>query len=407
MHLRVSFRAMLKPLLLCAVVTAAFATPTVASAQPRMRPVPPRPAWDAKGWVMLGERTVNGRIDHDRIEVGRIEGTFSKLTVVVENSDLEMIDFKIEFADHTNYHPTVDQVFREGTRTRVIDLPPGEHTIRYIDFKYKNLPGGGNAKVGVWAWKTGGGGAGAVPTPAPARAWDSNGWTMLGELAVNGRVDHDRITVGRAEGNFTKLTVVVLDSDLEMIDMQVKFTGRGPAWHPALKQIFREGQRTRVLDIPGDAGQGRPIRYIDFRYKNLPGGGRAKVQVWAKGEAAAPPPPPAAFRWESKGWQMLGERVVNGHGREDSDHIEVGRIAGKFQKLTIVVLDSDLEMVDFAVKFKRGEPFHPAVSQFFREATRTRVIDLPGHNDRVIKWIDFRYRNLPGGGKARVQVWAK
>jgi len=25
----------------------------------------------------------------------------------------------------------------------------------------------------------------------------------------------------------------------------------------------------------------------------------------------------------------------------------------------------------------------------------------------VIKFIDFKYRNIPGGGKAKVQVWAK
>ena len=230
---------------------------------------------------MLGERTVNGSIDHDRIEVGRIEGKFSKLTVVVENSDLEMIDFKIEFGDHTSYHPTVNQVFREGTRTRVIDLPPGEHVIKYLDFKYRNLPGGGNAKVGVWAWKVGD----AAPPPAPppvatGPVWDSNGWTMLGEREVNGRgrEDRDRIEVGRYEGKFTKMTVVVLNSDLEMIDMEVKF-GRGAPWHPAVNQFFREGTRTRVIDFPGDE---RVIKFIDFKYRNLPGGGRAKVQVWAK-----------------------------------------------------------------------------------------------------------------------------
>jgi hypothetical protein len=101
---------------------------------------------------------------------------------------------------------------------------------------------------------------------------------MLGERTVNGRVDHDRIEVGRHEGKFAKLTLVVLDSDLEMLDFEVKFA-RGPAWHPEVKHVFREGQRTRVIDLPGDE---RVIRYIDFKYRNLPGGGRAKVQVWAK-----------------------------------------------------------------------------------------------------------------------------
>ena len=66
----------------------------------------------------------------------------------------------------------------------------------------------------------------------------------------------------------------------------------------------------------------------------------------------------------------------------------------------------DLEMVDAQIKFGKGKPFSPELKQVFREGSRTRVIDLPG-DDRVIKWIEFSYRNLPGGGRARVQAWAK
>jgi hypothetical protein len=46
------------------------------------------------------------------------------------------------------------------------------------------------------------------------------------------------------------------------------------------------------------------------------------------------------------------------------------------------------------------------MAHYFREDQRSRVIDLPGR-DRIIKWVDLKYRNLPGGGKARVQLWAK
>jgi hypothetical protein len=52
---------------------------------------------------------------------------------------------------------------------------------------------------------------------AHAERWDSNGWVMLGAREVNGQLD---------------------------------------------KHFFKEGQRTRVIDLPG--------------------GGRAKLQVWAK-----------------------------------------------------------------------------------------------------------------------------
>src|SRR4051812_29683384 len=219
MRPRVRFTAMCRPISLTAilviagVITGLGAGAGSAAAQPR------RSTWDSRGWVKLGERTVNGRYDHDRIEVGRYEGRFSKLNMVVENSDLELLDFKIVFGDRTEYHPTVNQVFREGQRTRVIDLPPSEAVIQFIDIRYRNLPGGGDARVEVWALKTGD----AVPPPAPrpppppaAPAWDPRGWTLLGERTVNRSYDHDRIPVERYEGKFTKLTMVVEDSDLEL-----------------------------------------------------------------------------------------------------------------------------------------------------------------------------------------------
>jgi hypothetical protein len=198
------------------------------------------------------------------------------------------------------------------------------------------------------------------------------------------------------------MTLVVTNSDLEMIDLSVKF-GRGEAWHPALQHYFREGTRSHQIDFPGDE---RTIKYVDFKYRNVPGGGNAKVQVWAKAENGAPPSG-KPWRFESNGWEMLGEREVNGHGREDIDRIQVGRAMGKFTKVTVVVLDSELEMIDFSIKFKHGEPFHPAVSYFFREGTRTKVIDLPGDREKTIEWIEFKYRNVPGGGRAKVQVWAQ
>ena len=345
---------------------------------------------------MLGERTVNGNVDHDRIEVGRTEGTFSKLTVVVSDSDLEMIDFKVVFADKTEYNPKVSQYFREGARTRVIDLPPSEPVIRFIDFKYRNLPGGGRAKVQVWALKTGDG----VRPPV----WDSKGWMFLGEREVNGSVDRDRVDVGRAEGKFSKVNVVVTDSDLEMIDFKIVFADK-TEYNPKVSQYFKEGARTRAIDLPPSEAI---IRFIDFKYRNLPGGGRAKVQVWGwkTGEARPPVVAPVPAAWDNRGFTLLGEREVDYGRRADKDRIDVGRYEGKFTKLMLVVENSDLELLDFRVKFAHGPDWRPDVKQYFKEGARTRPLDFPG-NDRAIKWIDIKYRNLPGGGKARMQVWGQ
>jgi hypothetical protein len=371
-----------------------------ALAQPR----PPQPTWDSRGWVPLGERTVNGRVDHDRIEVGRYEGKFSKLTMVVENSDLELIDLKIVFGDRTEYHPKLNHVFREGQRTRAIDLPPSEAVIRFVDIQYRNLPGGGDARVQLWGLRTGGAEPRPAPPPAPPPAvrhsWDTRGWTLLGQRQVNGRFDHDRIEVGRYEGKYSKLTMAVEDSDLELLDFRIEFDDR-TEYHPKLAYFFREGQRTRVVDLPPAE---HVIRFIDLKYKNTRGGGPASVEVWGFRNDGPPPPPapPPAPAWDPKGWTLLGERTVDGN--YDHDRIDVGRYEGKFTRLTIVVENSDLELIDLSIKFAHGEPWHPEVSHFFREGQRTRAIDFPG-DERTIKHIDFKYRNLPGGGRARVAVY--
>jgi hypothetical protein len=235
--------------------------------------------WDSKGWTKLGERYVSGKVDRDSISVGAYKGKFTKLTLVVEKNDIELLEFQIVFANGERFDPALRHYFREGSRTRVIDLPGDERVIRTINMKYKNVLSGRDAKVEVWAWRSDGGpSSGGGGTSGGGAAWDSSGWKMLGERFVSGKVDRDRITVGSYKGKFEKLTMVVLDSDLELLDFEITFE-RGAPFRPALRHYFTEGQRTRLIDLPGDE---RVIRYIDMKYKNLPGGGSAKVQVWAR-----------------------------------------------------------------------------------------------------------------------------
>ena len=389
------------------VVAALWLVPSFAHAQP---------AWDSRGWVMLGEREVHGhgRMERDVMPVGRQEGRFNKLTIVVENSDLEMIDFAVKFEHGDPWHPGLSHFFREGQRTRVIEFPESawgttQRAIQAIEFTYRNVPGEGHARVQVWGWRTG---DAAAPPPPPAPSWDSRGWVQLGERAVrgHGRMERDVIPVGRQDGRFNKLTIVVEDSDLELVDFAVKFE-HGPAWHPGVSHFFREGQRTRVIEFPESAwgNTQRAIQAIEFAYRNVPGEGHARVQVWGwrTGDGGERPAP----MWNSDGWVPLGDREVHGHGQMERDRIAVGRGEGKFSRLTIVVENSDLEMIDFIVNFAHGDPFHPEVKHYFREGQRTRVIELPpsdsGRTARTIQSIDFMYRNVPGEGHARVQVWAQ
>jgi hypothetical protein len=179
-----------------------------------------------------------------------------------------------------------------------------------------------------------------------------------------------------------------------------------------VKHVFRNGSRSRVIDLPGVV---RKIRSISFRYGNLSAYGQAKVAVYGRDVPVGasrpdpnyrpePGPGPRPGAWSSRGWARLGSADVR--GRRDRDSIRVGRVRGGFKAITVQVDGGDLEMHDVVVTFGNGQKFSPKVRHRFREGSRTRLIDLPG-NRRQIRRIDFRYGNLPGSGRANVTVWAR
>ena len=103
-------------------------------------------------------------------------------------------------------------------------------------------------------------------------------------------------------------------------------------------------------------------------------------------------------------WIKLGERSVD--GVHDRDVISVGAREGSFRRIMIVVENSALEMHDVVVKFADGTEFSPRTRHVFAADTRSHVIDLPG-NRRIIRAVEFRYGNLPGGGRAEAELWAQ
>jgi hypothetical protein len=112
-----------------------------------------RPAEDhamRNGFTYLGERFVNGGADHDRIHVGRADGRFHAIMLVVENAPVEMHDVVVTLGDGEVYREPTRLVFGADTTSRVIDLPGGARIIRNVDFYYGNLPGAGQAKVELW-----------------------------------------------------------------------------------------------------------------------------------------------------------------------------------------------------------------------------------------------------------------
>lgn len=111
-----------------------------------------------------------------------------------------------------------------------------------------------------------------------ARVEDNSGWEKLGERVIQGRGDKDTIVVTGREGTFTRIKLEAEHSALELWDLEVTF-GDGTTFSPNTRLLFAKNSGSRVIDLPG--GQ-RAIRKVEFRYGNLPGGGRAQLELWAK-----------------------------------------------------------------------------------------------------------------------------
>lgn len=111
-----------------------------------------------------------------------------------------------------------------------------------------------------------------------ARREARTGWNKLGERVVHARADRDAIHVGRDDGRFRTIKLKAEHSALELFDVRVVFAD-GTSYSPNTRLVFTKGSWSRDLDLPGGA---RAIRRVEFRYGNLPGGGRAQLELWAR-----------------------------------------------------------------------------------------------------------------------------
>ena len=125
-----------------ALATAPLAGGCVVSAQPgeghAMR----------DGFSYLGERWVHGggQEVHEGIGVGRADGQFTAIMIVVENAPVEMYNVVITFGDGQRQEVPTRLTFGPGSTSRQIPLEGGVRHIRRVDFVFSNIPGDGRAK---------------------------------------------------------------------------------------------------------------------------------------------------------------------------------------------------------------------------------------------------------------------
>jgi hypothetical protein len=118
----------------------------------------------------------------------------------------------------------------------------------------------------------------AAPPPAVAGHPDMTGWRLMGDGWVTGPFEREMIHVGKYEGRFVRVMLVVMESSLEVGDVVIVF-GNGQPWSPGLRRSFADGSRSRAIDLPGHV---RFIRGVELIRGSVPPGTRAHVELWGQ-----------------------------------------------------------------------------------------------------------------------------
>lgn len=104
-----------------------------------------------RNWELLGSQKVGFLTDKDVIQVGRKDGDFSKIKLVVKNNDVEFKDVTVVYGNGAKDDVSVRNRIRAGGETRAIDLKGGDRFIKRVELVYKSKPSfKGQATVELW-----------------------------------------------------------------------------------------------------------------------------------------------------------------------------------------------------------------------------------------------------------------
>jgi hypothetical protein len=105
--------------------------------------------------MVLGEKEVNFKADHDVIQVGAYEGFFKSLYFVVEKKNVQIYDLVITYGNGERESFDSRLVFDSDSRSRYLALDGPQRRIETIAFAYKTVGNwqDGRADVMVYGLK--------------------------------------------------------------------------------------------------------------------------------------------------------------------------------------------------------------------------------------------------------------
>lgn len=222
-------------------------------------------------WETLGRSYVDGRRDHDQIVVNNRQ-SFRALQLEVRGGTIEFRRVVVHFDNGADNELEIRDRITNGGKTRVIDLPGERRRIRSVEFWYSQERWRSRPYVNLLGQRS---------SDEQRRGDDErrrrgeDRWEVLGQSRVDGRVDHDRIVVNRRE-SFRALQLGVRGGTIEFQRVVVHFDN-GADHELEIRDRIRAGDKTRVIDLPGDR---RRIRSVEFWYSKEGWRSRPYVNLW-------------------------------------------------------------------------------------------------------------------------------
>ncbi len=102
-------------------------------------------------WEKVGEKKVDYKLDHDRLDVSVRNGKFQQLLFEVNGGAINMNKCMVYFKNGETQDISLKYNFKKGSNSRVIDLKGNERLIDHIDFWYDTKKSSGRkAVLVVW-----------------------------------------------------------------------------------------------------------------------------------------------------------------------------------------------------------------------------------------------------------------
>jgi len=229
------------------------------------------------------------------------------------------------------------------------------------------------------------------------------------EVAASAATD----TINMAESKGSVRAVRLFNKGKAIVLSKVRIEYNDRTFHEENRIIkLNGGDRTREIDRrSGDKFVDRVILTITPG----PGGsGNANIQVLgaqtAQGVAAIRPPTGNISAGPATTTQAIADHILGSQTielwRTDRDVINVGAKYGKFDRIRLKVLETDVDLIELKAVYTTGDAEVLAYNATLQKGTKSRELKLKG--DRFIKEIHLAYKNQPSFRKrATVEVWGE